>query len=89
MAERGQAEETVLPSCGELEPTVLPDLINLLRQQSLSAMDRFSSVSPQLRRLLSKGAYDLVDDHIRNLQFSEAANALEASQRKPQAAPVC
>ena len=69
------------PSDGELEPQVLADLVDLLRQQSLSAMDRFSAISPQLRRLLGKGSYELVRDHMDNLQFSDAADALEASQR--------
>jgi HPt (histidine-containing phosphotransfer) domain-containing protein len=80
-ATQAQAEEVALPSGGELEPQVVAELIDLLRQQSLSATDRFSSVSPQLRRLLSKDSFALVRDHIDNLQFSDAANALEASQR--------
>ena len=65
----------------ELEPQALTDLVGLLRQQSLSAMDRFRSISPQLRRLLSTSSYELVRDHIDNLQFSDAATALEESQR--------
>jgi CheY-like chemotaxis protein/two-component sensor histidine kinase len=80
MAGRAQAEEAVLPGGGELEPQALADFIALLRGQSLSAMDRFTSISPQLRRSLSKGSYELVRDHIENLQFSDAAEALEASQ---------
>ena len=80
-ATQAEAEEAALPSGGELEPQVVAGLIDLLRQQSLSATDHFSSLSPQLRRLLSKDSYELVRDHIRNLQFSDAANALEASQR--------
>jgi glycosylphosphatidylinositol transamidase (GPIT) subunit GPI8 len=55
------------------------DLIDLLRQQSLSATDHFTSISSQLRRHLSKDSYALVRDHIDNLQFRDAANALEAS----------
>jgi CheY-like chemotaxis protein len=80
MAARVQAEEEALPSGAELESQLLADLVVLLRQQSLSAMGRFSSISPQLRRLLSKGSYERVRVHIDNLQFSDAANALEASQ---------
>jgi CheY-like chemotaxis protein len=81
MAAQAPSEEVALPSDDELEPQVVADLVDLLRQQSLSAMDRFSSISPQLRRLLSKGSYELVRDHMDNLQFSDAAKALEASQR--------
>ncbi|MEP6874255.1 MAG: Hpt domain-containing protein, partial [Burkholderiales bacterium] len=81
MAARAQAEEQALQSGGELKPQVLADLIDLLRQQSLSAMDRFSAISPQLRGLMSKGSYELVRSQIDNLQFNEAAEALEASQR--------
>jgi CheY-like chemotaxis protein len=80
MGGRAQAEEAVLPGGGELEKQALADFIALLRGQSLSAMDRFTSISPQLRRSLSTGSYELVRDHIENLQFSDAAEALEASQ---------
>ena len=80
-AARARAEDAALPSGGELKPQELSDFVDLLRQQSLSAMDRFSSISPQLRRLLNKDSYERVRDHIDNLQFSDAAEALEASQR--------
>ncbi|MEP7295248.1 MAG: PAS domain S-box protein, partial [Burkholderiales bacterium] len=81
MAARARAEELALQSGGELEPHVLADLIDLLRQQSLSAMDRFSAISPQLRGRMSKDAYEFVRSRIDNLQFNEAAEALEVSQR--------
>jgi CheY-like chemotaxis protein len=74
-------EDEVLPVGDELKPHDLADLINLLREQSLAAVDRFGSISPQLRRLLSKDSYELVRDHIGNLQFSDAASTLEANQR--------
>ena len=71
------AEDEALLSGDALEPQVLAALVDLLRRQSLSAKDRFNSLSPQLRRLLSTDSYKLVRDHIDNLQFSDAANALE------------
>jgi hypothetical protein len=81
VAARAQAEDSSTPSSGDgLEPQVLADFVDLLRQQSLSAMDRFGSISPQLRRVLSEDSYELVRGHIENLQFSDAARALEASQ---------
>jgi PAS domain S-box-containing protein len=74
-------EEEALPRGAELKPQDLADFVDLLRQQSLSAIDRFGSISPQLRRLMSKESYELVRDHIDKLQFGDAATTLEASQR--------
>jgi len=79
-AARAKAEELPLAGAGELELQLVADLIGLLRQQSLSAMDRFNSISPQLRRHMTKDSYEIVRKHIDNLQFSDAALALEASQ---------
>jgi HPt (histidine-containing phosphotransfer) domain-containing protein len=81
MAALAADEEEAPNSEEELEPQVLADFVSLLRRQSLSAMDRFSSLSPQLRRLLGRSSYALVRGHMDNLQFGSAANALEASQR--------
>jgi CheY-like chemotaxis protein len=77
LAAQAQADAVALTGGPDLEPQDLADFIDLLRQQSLSATDRFSSLSPQLRRLLSKDSYELVRGHIENLQFSDAAKALE------------
>ena len=77
----GQAEDPSAATIGDrLEPQALADFVGLLRQQSMSAMERFSELSPRLQRLLSKGSFDLVRQHIDNLQFSDAANAREAGQ---------
>lgn len=57
----------------------LADLIKLLRRQSWSAMNRFSDISPQLRRFLGKDAYERVAAHIGNLRFEQAAQVLEAN----------
>jgi CheY-like chemotaxis protein len=80
-AARAETEQAASTGDGGLEPHVLADFIGLLREQSLSAMNRFSSLSPQLRRVLSSASYDVVREHMDNLQFSDAADALEASQR--------
>ena len=40
-------------------------------------MDRFRAISPQLRRLLSKGSYDGLREHMEKLQFNDAAKVLE------------
>jgi len=74
-----QAEDpSAASSRDRLAPQALADFVDLLRQQSMSAIERFSALSPQLQRLLSKGAFEVVRQHIDNLQFSDAANALEA-----------
>jgi len=73
-----QADEPAQPGSAELEPQVLHDLVRLLRQQNLCALDRFSALSPQLRQLLGREVHELVRDHMDNLRFSEAASTLEA-----------
>ena len=81
MTALAQAEDpSAASSSDSLEPQALADFVGLLRQQSMSAIERFSSLSPQLQRLLGKGSFELVRQHIDNLQFSDAANALEAGQ---------
>jgi len=75
-----QIEDALLTSGEALEPQALADLVSLLRRQSMSAIERFSGLSPQLQRLLSKTSFERVREHIDNLQFSDAANALEEGQ---------
>ena len=64
-----------------LDPEAIANFVELLRDQSLSAIDTFDSISPQLHRALGEGAYGRVRDHIDNLRFSDAANVLEEYQR--------
>jgi PAS domain S-box-containing protein len=75
----GTEEEALLVGA-KIEPQVLADLIDLLRRQNLSAMDRFSSVSRQLQCQLGKESYELIRNQIDNLEFTDAANALEETQ---------
>jgi CheY-like chemotaxis protein len=77
-----ETEEEAALVGAAIEPEAVVDLIDLLRQQSLSAMDRFSSISRQLQSLLGKESYELVRDHVDNLRFSDAANALEEAEVK-------
>jgi HPt (histidine-containing phosphotransfer) domain-containing protein len=63
---------------GVPEPQSFAELITLLRLQSLAAMDCFSTVSPQLQRLLGKELFELIGGHIDDLRFGDAADALEA-----------
>ena len=75
-----EIEDALLTGGDALEPQALADLVNLLRRQSMSAIERFGCLSPQLQRLLSKSSFERVREHIDNLQFSDAANALEEGQ---------
>ena len=72
----------MLRGAGELEPRALTDLIELLRQQNLSAAARFKSISPQLYGLLGKETYELAREHIDNLRFRDAAEALQVIPRQ-------
>jgi CheY-like chemotaxis protein len=73
---QAQAEEPAPALDQESEARLLADLVELLREQNLSALDRFRSFSPQLRRLLGKDSYELVRGYIDNLKFDDAAKAL-------------
>jgi hypothetical protein len=53
--------------------------IALLRQQSLSALSSFDTLSPRLRGLLSDDRYALLRALVDELKFNEAAQALEDS----------
>jgi len=80
MAAQSRTDEGRLSGACELEPQDLTNLVELLRQQSLSAIDRFRSMAPQLRQVMRKDLYELVEVHIDNLQFSEAASALTGAE---------
>ena len=80
LADLAQTQEESPFTGAKIEPQALADFIDLLRQQSLSAMDRFGSISRQLESLLGKESYELVRSQIDNLQFSDAADALEEAQ---------
>jgi PAS domain S-box-containing protein len=76
-------EEELSREGGELASRDLAELIDLLHEQRLSAMDRFRTLSPQLRRHLSSDMYERVREHLDNLRFSDAAEVLEATQSTP------
>jgi PAS domain S-box-containing protein len=65
----------------ELEPHALAELVDLLRRQSLSAVERFTAMTPTLRGRMSESAYEAVRGHIDRLEFNRAAIALEADSR--------
>ena len=53
-------------------------LLDLLRQADLDALPRFTALSPQLRRALDRDLYAVLQRHIENLEFVEAANTIGA-----------
>jgi len=71
------AAEAVVSSAGEADPQVVVELVKLLRQKDLSSLDYFGTVSPQLRRLLGQHSYAALRHQVENLQFTNAANALD------------
>ena len=74
------AEEVLQQGGDPLEMSALAELVGLLRQQKLSAMDRFKTLSSQLRGHLCQGEYERVEDHLDNLRFSDAADILETER---------
>jgi hypothetical protein len=84
-AARIQAQD-IAPCDAELGLPLIDDLAALLRQQSLAAIDRFKSLSPQLRHLMGHDSYERMCLHIDNLQFDEASDDLLDSARRWDAA---
>ena len=76
-ATRPEADQIPVASDDDVDPQLLAELIELLRQQCLSAVDRFTDCSPQLLRRLGKESYERMRDHVDNLQFGDAAKVLE------------
>ena len=74
------AEEVQQQGGDPIEMSALAELVGLLRQQKLSAMDRFKTLSSQLRGHLRQGEYERVEDHLDNLRFSDAADILETDR---------
>jgi HPt (histidine-containing phosphotransfer) domain-containing protein len=81
-AERARADNLLLTSAVPIAPALFRELNALLRKQSLAAVDSFRSLSPQLRQSMGQAIYERVRLHIENLQFEEASNLLESTQRQ-------
>ncbi len=75
------AEKTPVQCDVPLKPEHLAELIHSLRQESLSALYRFDTLSPQLEPFLGVKPFDVVREHMENLRFIEAAKLLEDGQR--------
>jgi HPt (histidine-containing phosphotransfer) domain-containing protein len=74
------ADDALVPGGDPLEMEALAELVGLLRQQRLSAMDRFKALAPQLRGHLRQGEYERVEEHLDGLRFSDAADILELAR---------
>ncbi len=59
-----------------LQPRQLTELIGLLREQSLSALQSFDAISQPLRRHLGEDRFQTIRGHVDNLRFLEAAKEL-------------
>ena len=72
------------PDQTEPDPQLLEGLMELLRQQNLSAVGRFGAISSQLERRLGAGPHAQLCLHMENLRFGEAIQVLEsASTARP------
>ena len=73
-----QASSSVddLPNAQEEDPRKLADLLRMLKQSDLNAMDEFAGCAPQLRRRLDHAAYVRLCWQIENLQFDDALQTL-------------
>jgi hypothetical protein len=68
-----------MPPAEPLSPDLVGELVHLLRQHHLAALDRFRQIAPQLRQSLGPDAYERARDHVDCLQFNEAAAILQAA----------
>ena len=70
----------------ELTPGLVDELDALLQQQSLAALARFKSLSPQLLQHLGKASYDRMRENVDNLRFDEASDDLRRNGQRQGAA---
>jgi PAS domain S-box-containing protein len=78
-ATRARAGEALVASEEDADPQIFVELVDLLHQQCLSAVDRFQVCSPQLLRRLGKESYERMRGHVDSLQFGDAVKVLEQS----------
>jgi PAS domain S-box-containing protein len=88
MAPRAGPLQPPAESRAELTPGFVDELDTLLRQQSLTALERFKTLSPQLLKHLGKASYDRMCEHVVNLQFEEASEDLRKNRQRQNAAAI-
>jgi len=79
-AARAQLDDKASPTEVDLDPQLLTDLVDLLRRQSLTAVERFGEIGPQLQRLMGEDSFASVRDHMDNLRFPDVVRMLEANR---------
>jgi len=82
----GQAAEPAFPSAGTILRQVQP-ITPAVPSSRGTGLTIESSMSPQLRRVLSKASFEQVRDDIENLQFDDAVRVLEASHLEDSLTP--
>jgi PAS domain S-box-containing protein len=75
-AARARAD-AIGPSDEEFAPHLVGELVDLLRHQNLSALDRYRSLAPQLRGPLGAVSSEVLRGYMEALQFDVAADLLE------------
>jgi HPt (histidine-containing phosphotransfer) domain-containing protein len=86
-ASRAEAAKISMSSRVEPDLQLIDELRALLRQQSLLAVDRFKSLSPQLRQFMGNESYERMSVHIDNLRFEGASRELLDSAQPHDTAP--
>jgi PAS domain S-box-containing protein len=80
--------DTAVGAEDTLTPQVVAELIEALRQQSLSALYRFDAFSSQFRSLLGEKKFEIVRDQLDDLKFMAAAETLADSNNERAQSPV-
>ncbi len=77
-AARTQTDPAADPTEALFEPHLVRELVHLLRQQNLSAVDRFRSLEPHLRSHMAAEDQLMLRGHVDALQFHAAAEILDS-----------
>jgi CheY-like chemotaxis protein/HPt (histidine-containing phosphotransfer) domain-containing protein len=77
LASRNEPDSNDAGSTESLEPEALAELRLQLRQFDPSAVARFKTLAPQLKRLLGPDTFSRLQRRIDNLEFSEAVSTLD------------
>jgi len=81
-ATRARAEQLPVASNEDADPQLIVELVDLLQQQCLSAVDRFEVCSPQLLRHLGKESYERMRDHVDNCSSARRPECWRRSRGK-------
>jgi PAS domain S-box-containing protein len=71
-----RAAQPPMAASAPLDPAALAALVGMLNHSDLGALSAFAELSPSLRLIMPADAFGQLSEHIDNLQFAEAAQAL-------------